>query len=81
MKSTIILAALAASLTGAAAHAEPKSPPPPATEISAPTQAVSPEQRYCIDSQMTGSRIRHRECHTVAQWKALDVDVLAAAKQ
>ncbi|WP_019516154.1 hypothetical protein [Sphingomonas sp. Mn802worker] len=81
MKSTIILAALAASLTGAVANAEPKSPPPPATEMPAPTQAVSPDQRYCIDSETTGSRLRHRECHTAAQWKVLDVDVLAAAKR
>lgn len=81
MKSTIILAALAASLTGAAAHAEPKAPPPPTSEMSAPTSAVSPDQRYCIDSVPTGSRIRHRECHTAAQWKTLDVDVLALAKR
>lgn len=81
MKSTIILAALAASLTGATAHAEPKAPPPPASEMSAPANAVSPDQRYCIDTVPTGSRLRHRECHTAAQWKVLDIDVLAAAKR
>ena len=81
MKSTMILAAIAVSLTGAAAHAEPKAPPPPAMERDMGEPAIAPGQRYCIDSETTGSRLRHRECHTAAQWKALDIDVLALMKR
>ncbi len=81
MKLTNILAALIATLTGAAASAEPKAPPPPTSELSAPAQTGTSDPRYCLRSELTGSRILRRECHTVAQWKALDVDVLAAAKQ
>jgi hypothetical protein len=80
MKATIILSALIASLTGAAANAEPKAPPPPATELTAPAAAMNPDQRYCLASEITGSRIKRRECHTATQWKALDIDVLALTK-
>lgn len=81
MKSTAILAALIASLAGTAASAEPKAPPPPAIELAAPANAHTPDQRYCVQSEITGSRILRRECHTVAQWKLLDLDVLALAKR
>lgn len=81
MKLTNILAALIATLTGAAASAEPKAPPPPSSELTAPAQTAIRDQRYCVVNEVTGSRILHRECHTVAQWKALDVDVLALTKR
>jgi hypothetical protein len=81
MTSTTILATLIASLAGTAAAAEPKAPPPPTSELSAPAQTGTSDPRYCLRSELTGSRILRRECHTVAQWQKLDVDVLALAKR
>jgi hypothetical protein len=81
MKSTVALAALFASVTGTAANAEPKAPPPPATELTAPAQAVKPGPRYCLKMEIPGSMILRHECRTVTQWKARDVDVLALAKR
>ncbi len=81
MTSTFILAVLATAAAGTAAYAEPKAPPPPATELTAPAQTPAAGPRYCLQSDVTGSRIARRECHTVAQWKERDVDVLALLKR
>jgi len=81
MKSTATLAALIASLAGTAALAEPKAPPPPATELTAPAQAMTRASRYCLKMEVPGSLILRRECRTVDGWKAHDVDVLALVKR
>jgi len=81
MKSTAILAALIAALTGAAANAEPKAPPPPASELTAAGSLSRGASRYCLRFEVPGSMIQRRECRTAAQWKMLDVDVLALTKR
>lgn len=81
MKSTAVIAVLFASIAGTAANAEPKAPSPPATELTARASTVTPDQRYCVQSDVTGSRIARRECHTLAQWQHLNVDVLALVKR
>lgn len=81
MKSTAVIVALFASVAGTAANAEPKAPTPPAAELTAPAPTVTPDQRYCVQSDVTGSRIARRECHTLAQWQHLNVDVLALVKR
>lgn len=81
MKSTAMLAALIASVAGTAASAEPKAPPPPAAELTAPAQAASPGPRYCLKMEVPGSLILRRECRTVDGWKAHDVDVMALVKR
>lgn len=81
MKSTAMLAALIASVAGGAAIAEPKAPPPPATELTAPAQTATPGPRYCLKMEVPGSLILRRECRTAIGWKALDVDVAALVKR
>ena len=81
MKSTAVIVALFASVAGTAANAEPKAPPPPATELTAPAQAVTPGPRYCLKMEVPGSMILRHECRTAEQWKTRDVDVLALVKR
>lgn len=56
----------------------------PKTERAATTKAskagkAKAEQRYCVDSAVTGSRIDRRTCLTAAQWSAQGVDIVAEA--
>jgi len=34
----------------------------------------SPDQRYCIVNEVTGSRIPHRACKTLAGWQEQGID-------
>lgn len=81
MTSTFILAVLATAAAGTAAYAEPKAPPPPATELTAPAQTPAAGPRYCVKMEVPGSMILRHECRTAAQWKARDVDILALVKR
>lgn len=36
-----------------------------------------PDQRYCVVSNITGSRIEHKVCKTRKEWLAEDFDPLA----
>ena len=59
--------AMAAGSDNEAAAAVPK------TEQAKP----KPEQRFCVMSEVTGSRISHRVCKTRKEWLAEDFDPLA----
>ena len=70
--STIMIAAVAGLATPAIASAAPK-PVAPAQADTAQAPAAR-TQRYCIVSQVTGSRVDHRECRTLDAWLARGVD-------
>ncbi len=42
-----------------------------------PTAVPQREQRFCVVSQITGSRIAHKECKTRSEWLAEGFDPLA----
>ena len=78
IRSRIAVLAGLAALLPAAASAEPK-PAPTASTEAAPTRADLTRRppRYCIITERTGSRIRHKECATRAQWLKEGFDPLA----
>ena len=65
-------------LGGAVAPASAAIPEP----VKAPAKPVqqakqpSPQQRYCVDVKMTGTRIAKRDCRTRADWMAQGFDPL-----
>jgi hypothetical protein len=84
MNKTRALSAAAAFVAGmvllgsavapaAAAIPEPvKAPAKPAQQV----KQASPDQRYCVDVTVTGTRIPRRTCHTRADWMAQGFDPL-----
>lgn len=45
-----------------------------AATTTAAQRASSPGQRYCIVSEIVGSRIQRRECDTLGAWQERGVD-------
>lgn len=80
---TIVTAAIASLITILPATAAPKAQPAPAptaTPAPEPTASLNldrpaTERRYCYDTEITGSRLTKRVCHTRADWKDLGVMV------
>ena len=76
MKALIAAATLAIAF-GTPALAEPRAPKPvseTATQDALPAPKVR-EQRVCLIDTPTGTRIARKDCHTRAQWRAMDVDL------
>ncbi|MCC2976953.1 hypothetical protein LK533_09745 [Sphingomonas sp. PL-96] len=85
-----VVAATAALVLGVATVAAPAMADPlrtvPAPAVKAPaevatdgeltTKAVNPSTRYCVKTEITGSRLPRRECHTRQQWLDLGYDPL-----
>ena len=77
MTILITAAALLAAPAVTQAPAEP-------LNVTAPTPAGGPaatprarETRYCVKGEVTGSRLRHKQCRTRAEWLRDGFDPLA----
>jgi hypothetical protein len=78
----MIMFAMAAALA-----AMPSSAAPSATAraqadapVAAPTAKARKQTQYCVNHNLTGSRIPVRECHSRADWLAQGFDPLATSK-
>lgn len=87
MNRTTIVSAAAALLAGVTLAAGAVSPAMAAANDPAkPKQEQEQQQKaesrkYCIDTELTGSRIPKRQCQTRAEWLATGVDPLELVKQ
>jgi hypothetical protein len=71
-KQVLIAAAMAATVSGGAAVA--KEGTTPGADTAAP--APSDKTRYCLKSEaVTGTMLQRQSCKTLAQWKALGIDL------
>ncbi len=71
---------VAGAVSPAAAAINDPSKPAAKQEVSVP-DAKSDKRTYCIDTNVTGSRITKRECHKRAEWIALTgLDPVTAQK-
>ena len=72
-KILLTVAGATAMLTAGVAQASEK---PVVTATSAPSAiaSVNLNQRYCIVSDTTGSRIPRKECAPLGQWKDRGID-------
>ena len=68
MRFPALLALTAISLTASPAFAGEKKP-------------VDPDKKVCRRQQVTGSNLHAFECHTNAQWSAIDAASADAARQ
>ena len=56
---------------------------PAAADAAAPraahvaTKSAKSEKLYCVEDAVTGTRIRHKDCRTIEQWKADGYEVKA----
>lgn len=75
------------SLTGIAlfATAAPALARDPEPKVDRPAAATSitakGAQRYCVDTEVTGSRVKRRTCMTASQWSHHGVDIIKEAKR
>ncbi|MCW4463043.1 hypothetical protein OK349_15120 [Sphingomonas sp. BT-65] len=60
--------------TAANAETKPGTPAPASTS----TEQAKPvkDKRYCVQNEMTGSRVPRKECRTRAEWLELGFDPL-----
>lgn len=72
---TIVTAAVASLIAILPAAAAPKAPPAPAPSASPDLDRPAAATRYCYDTEITGSRLAKRVCHTRADWKDRGVTV------
>lgn len=78
MTHPILIALAGAALVASPAlAAEAKTPAGKSPELSSTSAEPAPNQRYCVVSQITGSRIDNRECRTRAEWLKRGFDPLA----
>ncbi|VXC80625.1 hypothetical protein [Sphingomonas sp. AX6] len=86
MQSKFTRAAIG-SLTGialfaTAAPAFARDPDPKVDRAaSAKSATAKGAQRYCVDSDTTGSRIKRRSCMTAAEWSRHGVDIVKEAER
>ena len=66
-----IAAAVALTATPAFAASNDPTTSTPKQERAAP-KASSEAQKYCVEDQVTGSRLKHRTCKTRAEWISED---------
>jgi hypothetical protein len=70
----------------AAAPAAAQQPSEPISTVTAPVQSGGPEAqrakktRYCVQTELTGSRLTRKVCQTREAWLAQDFDPLDKAK-
>lgn len=79
-RSTILFAFAATAIAAASpAFADEGKAPPATVAAAAPATEAAPAdtQRYCVVSQVTGSHIDRRECHTRTDWLKQGFDPLA----
>jgi hypothetical protein len=79
--ATATVAAIAAGTLGfavqpAVAHSDPKDAVATPVPQSTPATKADAGPRYCNEYYITGSILRHRECHTRAEWLKMGVDPL-----
>lgn len=60
-------AAMLAAGLATVAHAETKPGAPAPAPTTTDAKPVK-DKRYCVESSSTGSRIRHKDCRTRAEW-------------
>lgn len=55
----------------------------PKTERSAAAKSTKANghQRYCADTEVTGSRLKRRTCMTASEWSAQGVDIVKEAQK
>jgi hypothetical protein len=71
MTAAVVLANSPVLAAGTATTAQPK----PAMAAKAAAAAPSPNTKYCIDPDATGTRIHLRQCKTRAEWAKAGVDI------
>jgi hypothetical protein len=73
--TTLMTAALVLSNGPALAAGATTTQPRPAMPAKATASAASPNVKYCVDDDATGTRIHGRQCKTKAEWAKAGVDV------
>lgn len=81
MLTSLMTAALLVS-AGPALAAGKTAPPKPAAPAKtvAAAASASPDVKYCVEGDVTGTRIRSQECKTKEQWAKEGVDIDQALK-
>jgi hypothetical protein len=76
MFATTLAAAILSITTPTPGGAAPAGAPAPAGSAPAPAAAGSYNPRVCLVDQITGSHLRQRECHQLADWRKMGLDPL-----
>lgn len=71
------IAILAAAAPAFARDADPKAE----RAAAAKSGKVKGPQRYCVEAETTGSRLKRRTCMTASEWAAQGVDIVKEAQQ